>query len=579
MTFFVLTREDAPPDTLGAFALAAGQQHFRHTQRLGLGAWRLDLFASQSADEVPFHAGADGDFAIALGSMLYDGRAAPDCLPALLRDFQPETFRWAGLAGMHVGLVRRDGRLHVFGDGLGACQLYRNADGTVWSSSFLAMLELVRPRTLDAQACYEYVCNGAVFGTRTLVEDVTTLPANVMLVVDETVECRRLPSPIDQTEWSAEATLDDIADAHVRQLDAVFEPIARNFGDRLRVSFSGGFDSRLMLAMLQRHGVKPTLFVYGAAGEDDVEVARLIARAEGLALQQVDKRLAAAVDDPDAFADALPRDLFAFDGWKVDSGLFDFGVDREDRLSRHVDGRVPLNGSLGEIYRNFFYMPDRPASTGAVISTFYSRYDPRAFTERFDEGAYRDALAASMRAALGVDTDALDRAQVEELYPKFRGRFWTGRDAQINQRFGTMFFPYLEHAAIANTAKIPLRYKDLGKLQGRMIARVDARLAAHPSDYGFALDGPRPLAYRVKSWLGTQRPPALRKRSFRLTHRRPEPLPSALSPEFLERVLDLEFPVLRTLFRLDGIRSAQQYGLVATLEYLAQRYDLIVGSA
>ena len=139
-----------------------------------------------------------------------------------------------------------------------------------------------------------------------------------------------------------------------------------------------------------------------------------------------------------------------------------------------------------------------------------------------------------------------------------------------------MFFPFLEHAAISNTAKIPLAFKDLGYLQGRMIARINPRLANYPSDYGFALNGPRPLKYRVKTFLGTQRPPALRKLSFRLTHRHRQPRSGALSEAYLTRVIDLDFPIMRALFNLDAVNSATQYGLIATLEYLGQRYNLQV---
>jgi asparagine synthase (glutamine-hydrolysing) len=304
-----------------------------------------------------------------------------------------------------------------------------------------------------------------------------------------------------------------------------------------------------------------------------VRIAQHICTAEGLALECIDKTLAPAVS-PDAFIGETEKNLLAFDGWKTETPLFDFGADREDRLRRHVDGRVPLNGGLGEIYRNFFYMPDRPSSTGAVISTFYSRYDPAALTGRFDEQRFRAGMARAMREAIGADSDRLTRSQVEELYPKFRGRFWTGRDASNNQRFGPMFFPYLEHAAISHTATVPIRFKDLGHLQGRMIAKVNPPLAGYPSDYGFALDGPRPLKYRLKSLAGTQRPSWLRKQSFRLTHRQQEPRSGPLSNEYLSRVIDLEFPLMRKLFHVDRLNSATQYGLAATLEYLGQRYNL-----
>ena len=359
------------------------------------------------------------------------------------------------------------------------------------------------------------------------------------------------------------------------QLERVFEPIARNYPDSLRLSFSGGFDSRLMLANLLKFGARPTLFVYGNEQDEDVRIARLICKAEGLPLEVIDKALMPSVD-PDAFASETEENFFAFDGWKVETPLFDFGADRRDRLNRHVGGQVPLNGGLGEIYRNFHYMPDRASSTGAVVSTFYSRYDPRAFTDRFSAAVYRSNMSRAMREAIGAESDRLNRSQVEELYPKLRGRFWTGRDAQTNQRFGAMFFPYLEHAAISNTAKIPIRFKDLGYLQGRMIGRINSRLANYPSDYGFSLDGPRPLKYRLKTYLGTQRPHVVRKLSFRLTKRRKEPRAGALTAGYLSRVIDLEFPVMRKLFRIEAINSVTQYGLIATLEYLAKRYNLDV---
>jgi asparagine synthase (glutamine-hydrolysing) len=514
----------------------------------------------------------NGDFIIALGSLIHAGRPPPDCLPTLLDSFSPDTFDWSDLLGTHVLLVRKAGTLYVATDGLGACKLYHNADRTLWSNSFLAMCELERPRRLDPQACYEYVFNGSVFGRRTLAQGISALPANSILAVGESIQVIQRPSPIIEEDTAPGSSLDAIADRHIGQLDRVFGPIAACHGDRLRLSFSGGFDSRLMLAMLLRHDVRPTLFVYGDGDDEDVRIARLICAAEGLELECIDKFT--PPPEPDAFPELVEQDLIAFDGWKVEQGLFDFGVDRLDRERRHVGGQVPLNGSLGEIYRNFFYMPDRPAGTGAVISTFYSRYDPHSLTDRFDEQGYRAAMAESMREAVGSNGDALRRDQVEALYPRFRGRFWTGRDAQVNQRFGTMFFPYLEPAAISNTARIPIRHKDLGRLQGRMIGRVNRRLGDYPSDYGFQLDGPRPLSYRVKSLISTQRPAALRKLSFRLQHRQPEPRPPGLTRPYLERVIDPEFPVMRGLFHHERVHSAQQYAMMAAIEYLARRFDM-----
>ncbi len=575
MSFFILVKNHPPRRPLDAFC-ASVEPQFRQPRDITVGDVHILLFGDQSGAGPAYFEAPNGDFIAVFGSLIYKGDAVPAALPSLLSDFRLDSFEWKGLVGTHTILIHKDGRLHVFGDGLGACRLYSNREGSIWSDSFMAVLELCAPRVFDIQACYEYVYNGAVFGSRTLVEEVAALPANTILSVagDETKILHRR-NPIANEVPDVPQTLDAIADYHCARLEQIFEPIARNYGDRIRLSFSGGFDSRLMLAMLIEHGAKPTLFVYGDEDDEDVRIARIISKAEGLSLECIDKGATASLD-LDAFIEETEKNLFAFDGWKVETPLFDFGADRKDRLKRHVDGQVPLNGSLGEIYRNFFYMPDRRSSTAAVVSTFYSPYDPRSLTDRFNEQGYRSAMGAAMREAIGAESDELARSQVEELYPKFRGRFWTGRDAQINQRFGPMFFPYLEPAAISNTAKIPIRFKDLGYLQGRMIAHVNPALTAYPSDYGFALDGPRPLKYRLKTFLSTQRPAALRKLSFRLKNRARQPLDKPLTPPYLSRVIDLEFPIMRALFNIERVNSANQYGLIATLEYLGQRYNLRV---
>ena len=579
MSFFVAYQPDAHDDRLARFVERAAANGFEMTAEHAQGTIRIAIFSALSGTPTASHTEPTGDFAFALGSLIHDGIASPACLPRLLEGFDADGFAWQDMLGTHTVLIRKHGHLHVFGDGLGASRLYTNAEGNLWSSSYLAMLEIARPTRLDRQACLEYVIAGSVYGDKSLTEGIRSLPANSLLTFDPagTAQVLRLPSPIRSDSWDNSRSLDETADYFNARLDSVFAPIASNFGDRTRLSFSGGFDSRLMLAMLLRHGARPRLFVYGSESDDDVRIARLICKAEGLELNCIDKGQA-PITERDGFATEIERNLYAFDGWKVENPLFDFGADRRDRVARHSDGDVPLNGSLGEIYRNFFYMPNRPSTTGALVSTFYSQYDPRAFGPLFSERDYRAGMQQAMRDAIGIDGDRLQRFEVEQLYPNFRGRFWTGRDAQVNQRFGPMFFPFLEPAAISDTARVPIGLKDLGRLQGRMISRINTRLADYPSDYGFALGGERPLKYRLKTFISTQRPPALRRLSFRLTQRSMQPRAGALSADYLGTVIDLDFPATRALFNTARVYSTAQYGAIATLEYLAQRYDLALPS-
>ncbi len=154
----------------------------------------------------------------------------------------------------------------------------------------------------------------------------------------------------------------------------------------------------MILALFLDAGITPSLFVYGPNGDPDVEAAKNIAAGEGLALDVIDK--SQLVDmDPERFPQHIEKNWAIFDGWKP-AGLFDSGVDTSDRINRS-HSQLVVNGGVGEIYRNFFYLPDRPVSLKELIWAFFSRDDPRACTEVFSSRHYRENLEETLSQALG----------------------------------------------------------------------------------------------------------------------------------------------------------------------------------
>ncbi|MGB5496204.1 MAG: hypothetical protein WBM97_17170, partial [Sedimenticolaceae bacterium] len=228
MSFFILVKNHPPREPLDAFC-ASVEPQFRRPREMTAVDARILMFVDQSDAGPAYFEAPNGDFIAVFGSLIYRGDAVPAALPSLLSDFRLDSFEWKGLVGTHTILIHKDGRLHVFCDGLGACKLYSNKEGNIWSNSILAMLELCAPHVFDIQACYEYVCNGAVFGSRTLVEGVAALPTDTILsvAVDET-KILHSPSPIANEVPDVPQTLDAIADYHCARLEQVFEPIARN---------------------------------------------------------------------------------------------------------------------------------------------------------------------------------------------------------------------------------------------------------------------------------------------------------------------------------------------------------------
>ena len=301
------------------------------------------------------------------------------------------------------------------------------------------------------------------------------------------------------------------------RLRALFKVYAAG-GGRFHTALSGGYDSRLMLALLLDAGLDPTLYVYGDEHDDDVRVAKQIAAGEGLRLDHVDKTLQGV--PPNAARWAVERTWARFDAWKND-GLFDNGADAEDRLQRAPAGVSVLNGSAGESFRNFFYLPDGRYRPEEIVWTFYWRIDPAELTDRFDAGDYRRHGGRDAACAAGsVRGDPLERARSKRSIRCIARRYWTGRDTGLNQRFGPLLFPFMEPRVIAGTERIPIPFKDYGRLESRIIERIYPRLARYPTVYGFVpAEGP-PLGYRLKMQLSLRRPPWLRRYSYRVQRRR-----------------------------------------------------------
>lgn len=543
---------------------------FALAQRLPLG--RHTLFQYRKLDgEGGLFVETDSGFACLTGQLLYRGATGEAALRLYCADLARDAVDHDRLIGQFALLLKKGASLRLFTDPLGFFQVYTNTEAGLASSSFWALLELQPAVSIDPAGVYEYAWNGATFGGKTFVSEIQRLPAASELVIDDAMVVRRLPTPSHGSRDAPPRSLQDYTDEHAERLRRLFADLATGFGDRLRVSFSSGFDSRLILAGLKAAGLKPGLFVYGQPGDTDVAVARQVAERENLSLEVIDK--SALVDQAAALSGARQQlDLVRFDAWKVD-GIFDDGVDASDRLARHGDGRVPLNGSLGEIYRNFFYIPDRRLALSQVVDSFFSTYAPDACTAAFSAVAYTDHLVAAFQQELGSSETKVARADIERLYPLVRGRYWTGRDVNLNLRFGRMFFPFMQAQLIDGTAEIPLGYKNHGRLEAKLIARLDPTVAAYPSGYGYRFCEPPPLKHRAKSWLTLFRPPWLRRYSYRLRFARPQPFPSYLDGRYLAGLMDASMPYMRRYFRPERLYDPDAFNRVAAMEYLFQRYQ------
>jgi len=574
---FTLYHKDRMSRRKQQAALAClARQGSENPQSIEHDSYVIRFFPKQVSPLCNFAATGRGDFCGSSGAFIYKGLMGRDALLALLDDFTVDHYDPGHFNGLFTVILKKRNRLFLLTDPLGGNRVYQNDAAGFWSSSFLAAASASDRLTVNKQALYEYAFQETTYGRDTVFDQVTSLDslkifeftARGPVSHDKRLDFRFEPSPRPRANLIEET---------VDLLRHTVRPVAGIFGDRIRTALSGGYDSRLMLALLQDSGVRPGVYVYGAPDSPDVAIARAIADGENFPLDHINKgQYPAPADYPATVED----NFYGLDGLPGE-GLFDFGANMDTRRRRAGGDHMVFNGGGGEIFRNFFYLPQAPLTGGRftirdLISSFYARYSRSFCTDAFVESDYRDSLHDKIKCALGAASDRLSRTEVEYAYPAFRLRYWTARDNNNNSRLGSYLTPFISYAIIRQALTIPLAAKNHGCFQADLIRAIRPALAAYPSDYGYPFDRPVPAKAKIRNHLTYLRPPLLRRYSYAIQHRMRGPLrrPRSLAPALLAQVLPQETPRMSRYFKIDRIKDAALLGRVYSLEYLLRHFGL-----
>lgn len=341
-----------------------------------------------------------------------------------------------------------------------------------------------------------------------------------------------------------------------------FAAIRENFQSTATSALSGGYDSRLILAFLRSQGVTPHLFVYGTVSDPDVVVAKKICEAEGLSIVHADRDSAPALG-VDAYWQNQEGVFHGLDGM-TQYGFACNPAELLHRVQRVRGGLIAVNGGCGEIWRNFWQLPNRPLSVKQWIQSFYDRTASEVFVGGLGRGEFLSRLGEKAVTAIGVGTGRLSRVEMESLYPRFRVRFWQGPNNGVDNLVGYAVTPFAEHQFTIPSTWISIRAKNDGWFERQLIVRLSAALARHSSSYGFNfLSGPG-LHQKGIARLRTHLPTALRSVVRRLA-------PQELRPYYhSQRYVHARFGVQRLeverYVRMDKLRETLAYSRALTIE-------------
>lgn len=508
----------------------------------------------------------NGDFIFATGTLLYQGKMGAKALAALYEDFEAGGGRiFDFLRGHYFVCLAKDGGLYGFNDYNGIYGAYTNRGKTIFSSSFLGLAQAQPKRTISEQELFEYISHGAWYGDATCISEVKRLDShNLHQLYPHYATVAKAGS---FPELDPRLTLEEQANLVVRQLTDYFRSLKENLDNSICSALSGGYDSRLMVGLCRKVGIKPRLYVYGADDSPDVHISKMICRGEHLTLTHQNKDR-----EPPVTVDEFIRTVFAqyhFLDAQFESGSFDPGTDLSTRRWRTAQAMLQLSGVGGEIYRNYFYASERPASVYPLVRQHFEVPALNFFTSRFHRESYLHALAAKLKFALGITSDRLSRKQTEKAYPAMRLKYWMGPNVAANNVLSYALSPFSEPIFTLPSLEIPVSYKYCGKFEAAVIKAVDPELAKYPSIYGYNFVDPPPALAMLKNLVMVHTPVAIRPallKPIRRLEAKGGKFPYYLRKDYVDAVLGSGERRVSQYIHLDRVTDPEVYNRALTME-------------
>jgi asparagine synthase (glutamine-hydrolysing) len=359
-----------------------------------------------------------------------------------------------------VMIDRQNRIIQLFNDRFGVGRVYyREAGEAFFFASQAKALLAVRPETraLDPTSVGHFLGFGAVFDNRSLFANVSVLPQGSRWSIEQPSSIRKR-TYFQPSTWAEQPVLE--AEPFYRSLRETVSAVVPSYfrsNQPVGLSLTGGLDTRIVMAGMPA-GLDPMpSYTYSGAYRDcyDIKIARDVAECCGQQHQVISL-------GPEFFRDfgTLAEETV----WATD-GCLDLCGTHEIHFSKQARRLSPvrLTGNYGsEVLRS--------------VSTF--KFNPPQF------GLFDPAADAATRTASQQLSDI--RATHPVTFAAFQEIAWNlyGRLAAAQSQL-TLRTPYLDNAVVALMYQAPAHIREDNSISRRLIADLNPRLAAIPTDMGY----------------------------------------------------------------------------------------------
>lgn len=416
----------------------------------------------KDADAINPIRGSDGDAILVLTGehFSHDARGASASLQALWqgpRDrFLDELNGW--FSGVMVD--RQKQTIQLFNDRFGVGRVYYReaADGFFFASQAKALLA-VRPETraLDPISVGHFLGFGAVFDNRSLFANVSVLPQGSCWSIEQPTSIQKR-TYFQPGTWAQQPVLEP--EQFYRSLRETISSVVPSYfrsSKPVGLSLTGGLDTRIVMAGMPA-GLDPMpSYTYSGAYRDcyDIKIARDVAASCG----QRHQVISLGPEFFRNFSTLAEETVWATDGCLDLCGTHEIYFSKQARRL----SPVRLTGNYGsEVLRS--------------VSTFKFNPPPPVL---FEPAAVAATTAARESLADIRATHPVTFAAFQEIAWNLFGRL-AAAQSQL-----TLRTPYLDNAVVALMYQAPAQIRENNSISRRLIADLNPRLAAIPTDMGY----------------------------------------------------------------------------------------------
>jgi|GEM_PF-5540071 len=303
-------------------------------------------------------------------------------------------------------------------------------------------------------------------------------------------------------------SLEDHAQFQLQLLDQGLSRLAPLLASKgVEIGISGGYDSRLLLAALDKYELNTQAHTFDKEGDLDPVIAEHVAQLLAVPLRKI-KRTTPEGMDTRQQEDQLLDCINFFDG-QISNMMHLFGNEYSIKYRKELateQHQVVLSGVGGEIYRNHNFNPLYACDLSDWIHYYVFSYPVYAsITDPSVRKNLTQRLVEAISTKLTLDKPSLNFQQTKEYYTKFFIPAWHGLRNSCENKYGYYFSPFVFPEIVENATRSHRFSKHGGALEAKMIELLNYQVAALTSSYGHNFVS-TPWSLRLQQFLKSNLP-------------------------------------------------------------------------